>query len=214
MNSITLQQVLPAVFSDTPPASSDIWRQEITLQKGEYYLVEAASGTGKSSLLAYLYGYRKDYTGTILFDGSPSDLLSRNSWSALRRRSLSMMFQDLRLFPELSAADNVRIKNRLTHHLTETRLREMFEELDIADKWDTPVNRLSFGQQQRVAFIRSLSQPFDFLLLDEPVSHLDDQNSDALARLLLDEAKRQEAGLIITSIGRHPDIAYNKIYTL
>ena len=214
MNSITLQQVLPAVFSDTPPASSDIWRQEITLQKGEYYLIEAASGTGKSSLLAYLYGYRKDYTGTILFDGSPSDLLSRNSWSALRRRSLSMMFQDLRLFPELSAADNVRIKNRLTHHLTETRLREMFEELDIADKWDTPVNRLSFGQQQRVAFIRSLSQPFDFLLLDEPVSHLDDQNSDALARLLLDEAKRQEAGLIITSIGRHPDIAYNKIYTL
>ncbi len=214
MNSITLQQVLPAVFSDTPPSSSEIWQQEITLQKGEYYLIEAASGTGKSSLLAYLYGYRRDYTGVILFDGSPSDLLSRNSWSKLRRRSLSMMFQDLRLFPELSAADNVRIKNRLTHHLTETRLREMFEELDMADKWDTPVNRLSFGQQQRVAFIRSLSQPFDFLLLDEPVSHLDDQNSDALARLLLDEAKRQEAGLIITSIGRHPDIAYNKIYTL
>ena len=214
MDSITLQQVLPAVFSDTPPKHSGLWLQEITFRKGGRYLVEAASGTGKTSLLAYLYGCRTDYSGRILFGGSDSRSLGTAAWSRLRRRSLAMMFQDLRLFPELSAADNVRMKNRLTHHLSEGRIREMFAELGIAEKWNIPAGRLSFGQQQRVAFVRTLCQPFDFLMLDEPVSHLDDRNGEALSRLLLGEAAQQGAGIIVTSIGRHPEIAYDKTYTL
>ena len=76
------------------------------------------------------------------------------------------------------------------------------------------VGRLSFGQQQRVSFIRCLCQPFDFILLDEPVSHLDDDNNDILSGLLQEEAGRQGAGIIVTSIGKHISLDYDFCYHL
>jgi len=74
--------------------------------------------------------------------------------------------------------------------------------------------RLSFGQQQRVAFIRSLCQPFDFIFLDEPVSHLDDGNGTVMGNLLTEEAGRQGAGVIVTSIGKHLQLHYDSILKL
>jgi putative ABC transport system ATP-binding protein len=74
--------------------------------------------------------------------------------------------------------------------------------------------KLSFGQQQRVAFIRALCQPFDFLFLDEPISHLDDDNSRIMGELIIAEAKAQGAGVIATSIGKHIELPYNHILQL
>jgi len=71
MESITLQRVLPCVFAgEAAPRDSGVWSQEVTFRKGEYCLLEAASGTGKTSLCHFLYGIREDYTGKILFDGA------------------------------------------------------------------------------------------------------------------------------------------------
>ena len=74
--------------------------------------------------------------------------------------------------------------------------------------------KLSLGQQQRVAFIRALCQPFDFLFLDEPISHLDDDNSRIMGELIIAEAKAQGAGVIATSIGKHIELPYNHILQL
>lgn len=74
--------------------------------------------------------------------------------------------------------------------------------------------KLSFGQQQRVAFIRALCQPFDFLFLDEPISHLDDDNSRIMGELIIAEAKAQGAGVIATSIGKHIELPYDRILQL
>ena len=135
MESITLQQVLPDAFAGNPePPKSDLWLHDVTFRKGEYYLVEAASGTGKSSLCSFLYGARTDYAGRILFDA--------------------------------------------------------------------------------VAFIRCLCQPFDFILLDEPVSHLDAANGEVLSALLLEGAQAQGAGVIVTSVGSRLRLPYHKIFTL
>lgn len=65
--------------------------QEVTFRKGEYCLLEAASGTGKTSLCHFLYGIREDYAGRILFDGADCRGFSAAAWSGLRRRSLSML---------------------------------------------------------------------------------------------------------------------------
>ena len=73
---------------------------------------------------------------------------------------------------------------------------------------------MSFGQQQRVAFIRALCQPFDFIFLDEPISHLDEENGHILSSILLKEAENREAGVIVTSIGKHLDIRYDKVLRL
>lgn len=215
MESITLQQVLPDVFAGNPePPKSDLWLHDVTFRKGEYYLVEAASGTGKSSLCGFLYGARTDYAGRILFDGADCRTLPSARWGELRRRSLSMLFQDLRLFGELTVAENLALKNDLTHFLTPDRIERLLEAAGIADKKDTPAEKLSFGQQQRVAFIRCLCQPFDFILLDEPVSHLDAANGEILSALLLEGAQAQGAGIIVTSVGSRLRLPYHKIFTL
>ena len=122
MDKIGLRQVLPDVFADNPPVGSEIWRRDVTFDKGRVYLVEAASGSGKSSFCGYSYGYRRDYSGTILFDDRDIRELSVGEWSGLRCRSLAMMFQGLRLFPELSAVDNVRLKNNLTGRRSEAEI--------------------------------------------------------------------------------------------
>ena len=214
MDEIRLQQVLPRVFANRDRITSDIWHRDLTFRKGERCLIEAASGTGKSSLCSYLYGYRRDYEGIITFDGKNIRALDTAGWTALRRRSLSLLFQELRLFPELTALENVWLKNRLTGHKTRREILALFEAAGIADKADERTGTLSFGQQQRVAFIRCLCQPFDFILLDEPVSHLDENNAQALARLLDEEAGRQGAGILVTSIGKHLPLAYDHTHKL
>ena len=70
------------------------------------------------------------------------------------------------------------------------------------------------GQQQRVAFVRGLCQPADFFFLDEPVSHLDDGNGQIMARILKEEAARQGAGVIVTSIGKHLPLEYDRVLSL
>ena len=75
---------------------------------------------------------------------------------------------------------------------------------------DVEVGKMSFGQQQRVALIRALCQPFDFLFLDEPVSHLDEINANNMARILTEEAMKQGAGVVVTSIGKHLELDYTK----
>ena len=124
------------------------------------------------------------------------------------------MWQELRLFPELTALENVIIKNKLTGKQKKKQILQWFEMLGIADKVDSLVGRMSFGQQQRVALIRSLCQPFDFLFVDEPISHLDDSNSDIMGRIMTEEAKKQGAGIIASSIGRHIDMPYGQVLHL
>lgn len=214
MNHIHLKQTLPQVFAGRDVVTSEVWHRDITFSKGKYYLIEASSGTGKSSLCSYIYGYRKDYQGIITFDERNIRSLSVNEWVEARKHSLSILFQELRIFPELTALENVLLKNRLTNYKKKKEILSLFEEAGIADKVDERAGKLSFGQQQRVAFIRSLCQPFDFILLDEPVSHLDDENGATLSRLLVQEAGRQGAGVIVTSIGKHIELNYDAVLKL
>ena len=90
-------------------------------------------------------------------------MFSTAEWVNIRQRCVSQLFQELRLFPELTALENVQLKNQLTHFKSETQIRQWFEQLGIADKIDARVGQMSFGQQQRVAALRALVQPFDFL---------------------------------------------------
>lgn len=214
MNHIHLQQTLPQVFANRDAVSSQIWHQDILFSKGKRYLIEAASGTGKSSLCSYIYGYRNDYQGIINFDGRNIRSLSVNEWTDIRKHSLSILFQELRIFPELAVLENILLKNRLTGHKKKKEILAFLEAIGIPDKVNEKTGKLSFGQQQRVAFIRSLCQPFDFIFLDEPVSHLDEENSLIMSRLLMEEADKQGAGIIVTSIGKHLELEYDETLRL
>lgn len=195
-------------------AASEVWLKHLDIAKPQSYLVYAESGTGKSSLCAYLYGNRRDYDGKILFDGEDVGTYTPEKWSQLRREALAYLPQQLSLFPELTAIDNVLLKNRLTDYSSEADIRLMFQQLAIDNRADVVAGRLSIGQQQRVAIIRALVQPFDFLLLDEPVSHLDARNNEVVAQMIAAEARKRGASIIATSVGNHLSISDFKMLRL
>ncbi len=202
MQKIELINTLPAVFAGAD-VHSEVWHCHVTLERGRRYLVTAESGTGKSSMCSYIYGHRRDYSGTIAFDGADVRGLTIEQWCEVRRRHIAYLPQEMRLFAELTVLENIALKNSLTGHKTRPEVEQMLDMLGIADKTNSLVGKLSIGQQQRVAVVRTLCQPCDFFLLDEPVSHLDEHNNRMVAQLVMEEAQRQGAGIIATSVGNH-----------
>jgi len=214
MEKILFNSVIPQVFSQRTEWNSDIWNTDATFEKGHLYLVEAESGQGKSTFCSYVLGYRHDYSGQVMFDDRLTSDYKVSDWVDIRKRHVSHLFQELRLFPELTAMENVMIKNNLTGFKSKEQIVEWFDMLGIGDKLDAKIGKMSFGQQQRVAMIRALVQPFDFILADEPISHLDDNNSRIMGEIMMTEAKKQGAGVIVTSIGKHMDLSYEKVFKL
>ena len=215
IDRITFQSVVPQVFESQKEAlHSEVWNRELTFEKGKLYLIEAASGRGKSTFCSYVLGYRHDYSGQVLFNDVPTSTFKVRDWVEARRLHISHLFQELRLFPELTAFENIVIKNKLTNFKSQEQIATWFEQLGIADKMYERIGRMSFGQQQRVALIRALVQPFDFLLVDEPISHLDDKNAAVMAEMMMKEAREQSAGVLVTSIGKHMDLPYERVVKL
>lgn len=208
MDSISLRNLLPLVFRGMENTetirTSRIWEvPSFTISRGCRMCVQAESGSGKSSLLSFIYGNRSDYSGTILFDGTDIRTLGATAWSRIRTRSIALLPQEMRLFPRLTAMENICLKNDLTGYKTKTEIEALLDRLGISDKKDVPVERLSVGQQQRVAIVRTVCQPFDFIFLDEPVSHLDGRNNLIAARIIEEEASRLGAGIVSTSVGNN-----------
>lgn len=199
---IELKDLKPApIFDGNPPQHSDIWATHCTFEKGKTYLITAPSGKGKSTLLHLIYGLRQDYTGAISINQKNSSDFDFDHWSELRQHRFSIVFQNLRLFAKLTAWENILLKNSLLQHHSESTIREMAQKLGVEMLLDKPCGTLSYGQRQRIAIIRALCQPFDFLLLDEPFSHLDADNIQIAKALIESELSRQGAGLLLVSLG-------------
>lgn len=183
---------------------SRIWEAPpFIFKRGCRICIQAESGGGKSSLLSFFFGNRDDYSGEILFDNTNIRSLSISQWCNIRRGSISLLPQEMRLFPELSTIENINLKNSLSNSKSAEEIDLMLDQLGILEKKNSPVGKMSIGQQQRVALVRSLCQSFDFIFLDEPVSHLDEANNRIVAKLVENEAKKNNAGIITTSVGNH-----------
>lgn len=208
IDTITIKKLLPKVFQGMEESSrikeSRIWEAPpFTFKRGCRICIHAESGGGKSSLLSFIYGNRNDYTGEIFFNDVNIRTLKINEWCDIRKSSIALLPQEMRLFPELTTLENIQLKNSLTNYKTNEEIAQMLSLLGILEKKDVPVSKISIGQQQRVAIIRTLCQPFDFIFLDEPVSHLDETNNRIVAKLVESEAIKNKAGIITTSVGNH-----------
>jgi putative ABC transport system ATP-binding protein len=205
--------VIPDAMASVPFRADSLWKSNLEFKK-EHTIVIAPSGSGKTSLLAFMYGMRHDFSGTINYDGKNIAQQSLKWWSVTRQKSLGAIFQDLRLIPHLTVGENLILKNNLTKHKSNDEIKLMLEHLGVADKWDQSCGTLSYGQQQRVCIVRSLLQPLDFLLADEPFSHIDDANIEKAKQLILDECKKQGAALIMYSLGYDYGISFNQRHYL
>ncbi len=208
---LTLEQVKPIPLTEQSISQgSQIWKTTVHFKKGKKYLLLAPSGKGKSTLIHLIYGLRKDYEGEILFNDKKTRNFTSEEWADCRQKHFSIVFQDLRLFPQLTALENILIKTELKKHKTIDEIKEMSKKLGIEVLLNQHCGTLSYGQQQRVALIRALCQPFDFLLLDEPFSHLDEANIKAATDLISQECKAQDASLLLVSLGDRYFFNYNK----
>ena len=214
MNQININHIIPNPLKHFGFTESQIWDNQITFNKGEYYQIVAHSGVGKSTLINIIYGDRKDYEGTVTFDNQDLTKIKVKQWDNIRRTQLSYVFQGLHLFEELTLLENIQLKNGLTKHATIEQIKNWIEAVGLSSHLNQKAVHLSYGQRQRIAVIRAFCQPFDFILLDEPFSHLDDVNQSLLMDLIEIEAKKNNAGIILTTLQDINDKRLNHVIKL
>ncbi len=210
---LILSQVLPAPLQGQVRADSQIWQCEQKFERGGRYFISAASGKGKTTLQHILYGLRRDFSGGVEIRSNEENFqaaaISADQWAIIRTKVLSVIFQDLRLFAELSVGENLLIKNQLTDFKTENEIKAMLAFLEVDSFWDKKAGLLSYGQRQRVAIVRALLQPFEWLLMDEPFAHLDTENIRKACSLIADACKAQKAGFMLASLGDRYFLEYD-----
>lgn len=211
---LKLNDLLPSYFDESRKASSEIWGKNLQFDKGEMIKIVAPSGSGKTSLMHFLYGMRKEYTGSISYDDDAIKNFISEDFARYRKDHISIVFQDMRLFPEQTVIENINIKRQLNPYHPAEKIKDMAERLGIGTKLNSKCQMCSYGEQQRVAIIRSLMQPFDFLLLDEPFSHLDNANSEKAMQLMLEEVTLRNACVIFADLERIEFFPYQRIYHL
>lgn len=211
---LQLQHVVPAYFNDVHAERSEIWSRHLQFEGGEYIKIVAPSGSGKSSLMHFLYGLRSEYKGDILYDGKNIRSWSREEMANYRARRISIVFQDLRLFPHQTVLQNIEIKRQLHPFHPAEKIKPMAERLGIGDKLSSTCGICSYGEQQRVSIIRAMMQPFDILLLDEPFSHLDNNNSQKAMELMLEESRLRNATIVFADLERIDYFPFTRLYHL
>lgn len=162
---------------------------DLSIRSGEFFTLLGSSGSGKSTLIRIIGGFDRPTTGTVSFDGSDVTRVPAN------RRNCNTVFQDLALFPHMSVAQNVAYGLRTRREARaqiETKVREALQLVDLAGFEERDITHLSGGQRQRVALARSLVLAPGLLLLDEPLTGLDER---------LRQQMRDEFGRLHRKIG-------------
>jgi putative ABC transport system ATP-binding protein len=214
MMHLELQNLLPLYFEESKKQTSEIWGKDLRFEKGEMIKIIAPSGSGKSSLTHFVYGTRQEYSGTISYDGENIRQLSVENFASWRKDHMSIVFQDLRLLPEQTVLENIDIKRQLNPYHPVEKIEQMAKRLGIGKKLSSKAKTCSYGEQQRVAIIRALMQPFDFLMLDEPFSHLDNINRQTAMELMMEEAHSRGAAIIFADLERVDFFPYTKLFYL
>lgn len=211
---LQVHTVLPTYFDAERSIRSEIWGKELQFEKGQFIKIVAPSGSGKTSLMHFLYGMRNDYNGNIIYNNTALRNLPAEEMASMRKDHLSIVFQDLRLFPDQTVFENIDIKRQLSPFHPAEKIKEMAAQLGIDSKLSSLCSTCSYGEQQRIAIIRSLMQPFDFLLLDEPFSHLDNANAEKAMQLMITEARLRNAAIIFADLERIDFFPFEKIFHL
>lgn len=203
---ITCSFVIPTPLQEILPPEA-IWNHDIKFVTGQTYQIIAPSGRGKSTLIGLLAGLRGDYSGQIHINNRNIQQFTTQDWANWRATGASFVFQDLRLFPNITALQNIQLAQNISQPIATIHAIEQWaDQLQIKHKLMQPCGELSFGQQQRIAILRALAKPFQWLMLDEPFSHLDPNNAQLAWQLILEIAQQRKAGVIITSLNPYANI--------
>ena len=213
---LELKNILPVPLKDKLlNRNSDVWNKQIAFNNNEFIKIRAASGSGKTTLVHIIYKLRTDYEGNVLWNDKKLSTIKAEELATLRQQDISIIFQDLRLFSNITARENIELKRVMQQPFYEqNKIDEMAEMLGVTSILDQKAGICSYGEQQRIAIIRALMQPFNWLIMDEPFSHLDSKNIANAAALINDECEKRNAGFILTDLEDDDHFAYTKLLNL
>ena len=200
MKQIRFDGLEPAFMEKSQLKDSEIWNKETIIPKGQHLHIVAPSGSGKTSLMHFVYGLNSNYNGQIFYDSKEIREFSAEEFSSYRQQNMSIVFQDLKLFDDQTVRANIELNRILQPYHPVEMIETMAERLGIKSRLEQPAKTCSYGEKQRTAIIRALMQPFDFLLLDEPFSHLDDLNRQKAMELIYEECTKRNASMLLVNL--------------
>lgn len=202
MPSATPLAVLRGVsktFGSADTAVHALAECDLTIAAGELLVVLGPSGSGKTTLLNVLGGIETPTTGAISIDGHTLTELDAKGMAALRRTTLSFVYQFFNLVPTLTAAENIAVLAELTGGPVGARVHDVLTQVGLADCADRFPAQLSGGQQQRVAIARALVNRPRLLLCDEPTGALDLDTGRGVLALLQRLCRRADHAVVLVT---------------
>ena len=183
-----------------PPDIEALSDVSFAIAKGDIVFLTGTSGAGKTTLLRLLSRMEKESKGLLDVAGYDLSKLDHKNIHLLRRK-VGVAYQDFKLLPEKTVADNIALSLEVVYakkSAIELRVRELLDQLNLARKYDTPAGELSRGEQQRVSIARAVANNPEVLLADEPTGNLDAENTARVMGLFY-QLNRQGCTLLIAT---------------
>jgi putative ABC transport system ATP-binding protein len=159
----------------------------LTIESGEFTALVGPSGSGKTTLLQMIGCLDQPTTGAVWVNGKEVTRLNRDQRADMRRDSIGFIFQFFALIPTLSAYENVEMPlllNGTPASARHTRVMDLLQAVDLADRAHNRPDQMSGGQQQRVAIARALAPQPALILADEPTANLDSANGEQVMEIM------------------------------
>lgn len=171
---------------------------DLALKGGDQLLILGKSGSGKSTFMNLLSGLLTPISGTIEVDGQNLSRMSTQELDQFRGKSIGIVFQKPHLLAPLSVKENLEVAPYFGQAKGQS-IAELLADLGIENKAKSSVQTLSEGEAQRVSIARALMNKPRLILADEPTSSLDDENAEKVIALLIRQAKKIDAALIVVT---------------
>lgn len=174
-------------FSEGETTRSVLNQLHLSVDEGEMIVILGRSGSGKSTLLNVISGIDQPDTGNVFIGGTDLAQMSEKKRTLFRRQNIGFVFQSYNLIPTLTAHENVLLPLKLkgiTDDDILDRAQQLLEEVGLGDRGDSYPDRLSGGEQQRIAIARALAHEPMLILADEPTGNLDYETGTAILDIL------------------------------
>jgi len=172
----------------------------LSVQEGEFLVVEGSSGSGKTTLLSLLSGLDKPSSGRVFLKDQDITDTSEDDLAPLRNEFIGFVFQSFHLVPSLTALENVMFPAELKHD-TEAfdKAAKLLKRVGLQNRIDNFPHQLSGGEMQRVAMCRAVINNPKIIFADEPTGNLDSENGQAVLELLLEFQKERKTTLVLVT---------------
>ena len=185
-----------------------------SITKNSITSIVGSSGCGKSTLLNILGLLDSSFEGEFLFEGKATNSISSNQLSDIRNKKIGFIHQFFNLIPELIVLENIILPGLINKKKESVVTKEAYNLLQIfgiLDKKNIKPNKLSGGEQQRVASARALINTPDLILADEMTGNLDEDTSDEIINFFLKFIESNNISLLyVTHNQKYADMAKNK----